>query len=268
MAIVCSVCNGNGFAVAAVSLLAIAATLGFVVWFAGRAGLSRMRALEVGLWGLAGAFWGGHLFVLLQNDPGSIAADPVNLVRIFDGAQSSIGAFVGASVFGLVVLLCRRQRFLAFADACAPAIAIGYAVARIACLLNGDDFGTASQVLSAVQFPQGSNVHHVHLSHGWIDSSSHLSLPVHPTQLYHLLLGLVGTVVLLIFRGTLPGQRFAAALAIYGAGRFVIQFFRGDSIPVWGPFDVNHIAALMMLIAGLMLWRLRPTRAAAREQPA
>jgi prolipoprotein diacylglyceryltransferase len=54
-----------------------------------------------------------------------------------------------------------------------------------------------------------------------------------------------------------PGKRFAAALIFYGVGRFVIEFFRGDAVPVFGPLDVNHIASLLMLFAGTWLWRFR-----------
>lgn len=255
MAITCEACNGAGLAVPAVSLLAIVATLGVTAWSAGRGGLSRVRMLEAGLWGLAGAFWGGHLFVLLQHDPGSIVAAPSILVRVLDGGQSVIGAFFGVALFGSVILHFRRQPVLAHADACVPAVAIGYAAARVACLLNGDDFGTASNVPWAVQFPTGSEVYRVHLARGWIGPASALSLPVHPAQLYHALLGLAGVIALLRVRDVVPGTRLALALMMYGAGRFIIQFFRGDSAPIWGPLDVNHIAALVMLAAGIALWR-------------
>lgn len=256
MGIICIVCDRVGLAAASLALLAIATTVIVVTRAVGSAGLSRLRALEACLCGLLGAFWGGHLLVLLSQ-PSLILEDPLRLLNFLDGAKGVFGAFLGAALFGSLYLLYRRQPVLAYADAAVPAVALGYAVARIGCFLNGDDFGIVSSVSWAVQFPPGTDAYAAHLSRGLIDVGSLLSLPVHPTQLYHAAAGLALFLVLRQWKGQWQGSRLALALLGYGVLRFCIEWFRGDALPVIGPFHAAHLFSLLFIIGALLLWSVK-----------
>lgn len=206
------------------------------------------------MWGLLGSFWGGHLLVVLSN-PSLILDDPLRLLNFLDGAKGVFGAFLGAALFGsLYLLLYRRQPVLAYADAAVPAVMLGYAVARIGCFLNGDDFGTVTSVLWAVQFPPGTEAYAAHLNRGLIEAGASLSLPVHPTQLYHSAAGLVLFLLLTRWQGTWSGSRVALAMAGYGLLRFTIEWFRGDVSPVLGPFHASHLFSLAFIMGAGLLW--------------
>ena len=69
-------------------------------------------------------------------------------------------------------------------DVAAPAVAIGAAVGRIGCFLNGCCDGTICTLPWGVQFPAGSHAWMRQLNAGLISEAAPLSLPVHPTQLY------------------------------------------------------------------------------------
>ena len=208
------------------------------------------------LWSLLGAFWGGHLLVVLSQ-PSLTLDDPLRLLNFLDGAKGVFGAFIGAALFGSLYLLYRRQPVLAYADAAVPAVALGYAVARIGCFLNGDDFGIVSSVPWAVQFPPGTEAYAAHLNRGLIEFGASLSLPVHPTQLYHSAAGLFLFFLLTRWQGSWSGSRLALAMAGYGLLRFIIEWFRGDVSPVLGPFHASHLFSLAFILGAGLLWWIR-----------
>jgi phosphatidylglycerol:prolipoprotein diacylglycerol transferase len=192
-----------------------------------------------GIVGLVGALLGGELYVFLAA-PGPVA----------DGAErGAIGALAGAAAFGALVLRLRGGEFLRYADAAVPGIALGYAVYRIGCFINGCCFGIPTDLPWGVTFGPGTEAFASQIAQGLISSEAARTLWVHPTQLYHAALGLAAFFILRRHSG------LALALALYGAGRFVIEFFRADTHPLVGQLDVNHIACLAMLMAALLLWR-------------
>lgn len=239
---------------------AIVVTLAMAIWCARRAQLDAWTMYLAGIGGLAGAWFGGELFTWLTGLSMAGHRDA--------GAKGMFGALAGAAGGAWVVLQLRAARFIGYADSAAPAVALGYAVYRIGCFLNGCCFGTVSDVPWAVTFGRGTEVFATQVAAGLIAPGAARSLFVHPTELYHALLGVVVCILLIRTSDDTPGTRLALALFLYGGGRFVIEFFRGDAVPVWGSLDANHIAALVMVVAALLVWHYRPTLATGREQPA
>jgi phosphatidylglycerol:prolipoprotein diacylglycerol transferase len=207
----------------------------------------------VSIGGLVGAWSGGHLLVLFSQ-PNLILEDPLRLLNFLEGSKGVFGAFLGTALFGSLYLLYRRQPVLAYADAAVPAVALGYAVARIGCFLNGDDFGIVTSVPWAVQFPPGTEAYAAHLNRGLIEIGAPLSLPVHPTQLYHSAAGVFLFILLTRWQGSWSGSRVALALAGYGVLRFSIEWFRGDAAALLGPLHVSHLFSLLFMAAGASLW--------------
>jgi phosphatidylglycerol:prolipoprotein diacylglycerol transferase len=206
-----------------------------------------------GAWGVVGALVGGHLLYVLAQ-PKELAADPWLLLRVMEGGKAVFGAFWGAVLLGWLYLRRRREPFLPYADATVPAIALGYGIVRVGCFLNGDDFGTVSSFPWAVRFPRGTEAFFSHLEKGWISAGSTASLPVHPTQLYHVAVGLLLFMVLRRWQGSWAGSRLALALAGYGALRFVLEFFRGDALPLVGSLDDSQIFCIGFLVVPGLLW--------------
>lgn len=231
-------------------------TLCFAVWWASKERCESMHLYWSGVAGLLGAFWGGHLLVVLSN-PSLIFEDPLRLLSFWEGGKGVFGAFLGAALFGSLYLLYRRQPVLAYADAAVPAVALGYAVARIGCFFNGDDFGIVTSVPWAVQFPAGTEAYAAHLHRGLIEPGASLSLPVHPTQLYHSAAGLLLFAILSRWQGRWAGSRLALAMAGYGLSRFTIEWFRGDVSPVIGPFHASHLFSVAFILGAGLLWWIR-----------
>jgi phosphatidylglycerol:prolipoprotein diacylglycerol transferase len=117
-----------------------------------------------------------------------------------------------------------------FADCCAPSIALGIFLTRIGCFMNGCCFGKVSDFPWTVQFPHGSGPYIQQLMNGQISGMENLSLPIHPTQIYHSIAGFVLFLLLTNHQKykRVDGQLFLIFAALYSLSRFLVEFYRGD----------------------------------------
>lgn len=237
--------------------LSVVGGLGMFVWRAERAGLDARDAFLAGLFGLLGGMLGGSVMASGGPPPG-VSASPATWAQFVYAEKGVFGVVLGGVLLAAPWLVARGLSVLRFADAAAPAVALAYVVARLDCFTHGHCFGIPADLPWAVTFPAGTQAFIAQTAAGLIAPGSATTLPVHPTQLYHALLGLVGLVVLLRARRVAPGASLALAMMLYGVGRFAIQFYRGDAVPILGPLDFNHFASLATAVAGLLLWRYRP----------
>lgn len=231
----------------------IAIVLAVAIWQSIRRNLDPWSMYLIGMAGFAGAYLGGGILA---------SGFPTAHAHELTGGRAAIGALAGAATFGGMAARVRGESFLACADAAAPAVALGYAVYRIGCFLNGCCFGAVTDLPWAVSFPAGSDAFAAQVAAGLLSPEATQSLPVHPAQLYHAVAGLLGFVVLLRAPDATPGTCFALAWVFYGATRFGIEFLRGDTPPIVGPLDLNHLACLLLVVTGVVILKVRPSRAA------
>ncbi len=117
--------------------------------------------LSLAIWiGVAGILGARLLYVIEYWDAyrrPSWGATLAEILKVHQGGLVVFGGLIGAAVaFGLFVWR-HRLPALALADVAAPALALGQAIGRIGCFLNGCCFGGVSDLpYLAVQFPWGS----------------------------------------------------------------------------------------------------------------
>jgi phosphatidylglycerol---prolipoprotein diacylglyceryl transferase len=161
------------------------------------------------------------------------------------GGLVAYGGFLGGLIGAAVHLRIRRASLLEFADCAAPAIASGLFLTRIGCYLYGCDFGTrlpanAPRWLARLgTFPRWTDnagelrgspafLHHVN-AYG-LSRDANFSWPVHPTQLYEALLGLIlaGLCLRVFRRRNFAGQAMLLLTINYGIARFFLEYLRDD----------------------------------------
>jgi phosphatidylglycerol:prolipoprotein diacylglycerol transferase len=236
----------------AVWAVALLAALAYAVHSARLSGLSARAMYWAVAWSLLAGLWGAHLLSLLVHgwDGGFMA-----LFQFVEGGKSLFGGLLlGGLAAGLYFHRCKLP-VLPYADAAMPALALGYAIGRVGCFLNGDDFGTPTHLRWAVVYPPGTEAYEAHLTRGWISAADRWSLPIHPVQLYASLLGLALFIVLARWRPERVGGRLCAYLVLYGAGRFCVEFLRGDFRAVLGPFSLPQLISIGFVLAGAVIWR-------------
>lgn len=187
-----------------------------------------------------GVILGGRIGYVLFYQPGAYADDPLAALRIWEGGMSFHGGLAGVAVAAFI--FCRRTGAppLQIADAMSMVIGIGLLLGRLANFVNAELWGRASDVPWAVIFP-GTAAQDCPGPVGITDYLGATVCARHPSQLYEALLEglLMGAVLLWLGwrRGALkrPGTLTGVFFLIYGASRFVVEFFRQPDAQFVGP---------------------------------
>ncbi|MER3523562.1 MAG: hypothetical protein C4326_05685 [Ignavibacteria bacterium] len=212
--------------------------------------LDRVHALGAAIWGMIGGLLGARIFFLLQHL--HLVATSPSIVLDLNGGTVSWGASLGGTVAFILYLHAKRQAVIRFLDVLASCLGLGPFIGRWACFLNGDDYGTLSDLPWAVAFPHGSFPFAAQAQAALIDPLAPVSLPVHPVQLYLSLKGLVLFVVCTALwkRYALPhGLLFCIYWGLFAVARFMLEFLRGDvSRGFVGGLSVGQAMSLAILI--------------------
>jgi phosphatidylglycerol---prolipoprotein diacylglyceryl transferase len=233
-------------------------------WASGRygrlLGMTRLDAFDLGLGLLAGGLIGAHLLYIAL-DPASYFNDGL-AAGLRRGGLDYYGGL--AAAFPAIWLWGRRRGlpFVDLLDFVAPLGALGLAVTRLGCLLNGCCFGVPTRVPWAVRFPPGSLAHRSQVAAGLIDADQ-AALPVHPVQLYELAAALA---FFWLLWARFPRRRYAGEVVVsfgllYGTWRLAAEALRADS-PGWRPHahgvTANQWLSLALIaIAGIGWWAAR-----------
>jgi phosphatidylglycerol:prolipoprotein diacylglycerol transferase len=207
---------------------------------------------NVGLWVFIGALLGAKAYWILQ------FSEPRYLWRavfVWQGGLVFYGGLIGGLVALLAYVKLNKLPLLIVVDSAAPALALGEAITRIGCFLNGCCWGAPSSAPWAVCFPRHSHPFAQQVSDGLLTASAMQSLPVHPTQLYMTIGLVIGAAILwfLLRKGVPEGCVVAGYLVIYGILRFCVELFRADSARSVGGMTVSQSVSAGLLILGLAL---------------
>ncbi|SEO84853.1 prolipoprotein diacylglyceryl transferase [Aquisalimonas asiatica] len=166
---------------------------------------------DVLVFGAIGAILGGRIGYVLFYESALLTADPLAIIRVWEGGMSFHGGLLG--VLAGLWLYAKRTGcgFLRLTDFAAPLVPIGLGAGRIGNFINGELWGRASDVPWAMVYPpMGPD-------------------PRHPSQLYQFLLeGVVLFIALWLFTRK-PRPTMAASglfLVLYGSFRFIVEFVR------------------------------------------
>ncbi len=217
-----------------------------------RRGIPAERLLDLGLYVLVGALIGARvLWVLITPDAGPLF-DFGSVMAAGLGGLSFHGGLIGGLITGSVYILLARLSYWRVADSVAPGLALGYAITRIGCFLNGCCSGKEADLPWAVTFP--------HAAHA-----------VHPTQLYASLIafGMFG-ILLLLARGHglgRAGRLFMVFLALEGVERFVMEIYRVPDPNFTGAVTPAQFVSVILVILGIIGWFVLPKTPAVVEVP-
>lgn len=183
------------------------------------------------------------------------------------------GGLIGGVGMGWFLVLRKGWDAADFADCVAPSIPLGLFFGRIGCFLNGCCFGRVCDSPLGVRFPRieegggliGSEPYIHQWVQGMLEQDSRWSLPVHATQIYASLAGLVTFLVLQFWvsgRTWFRGQLALIFLLMYSGGRFVEEIFRDDPRGFFpGGLSTSQGISVGLAVFALALWpilRKRP----------
>lgn len=228
------------------------------VWRAGRVGIDRKVMIDAAIIILIAAIVGAKLFYVLGHLDEMIS-NPGRLIDSLRAGGVFQGGLILATIAGLWYLIRKKQPIWQFADVIAPSIALGQAIGRVGCFAAGCCYGLTcdpSQVPWAVTFPAGS-------------IAAPPGIPLHPTQLYELVLDLVVFALLTFFwkRRRFAGQIFWSYVVLYSIVRGgVVEWFRGDHGRIFLGMTGQQWISVFTLIVGVIMYFWLSSRAGKGEK--
>ena len=230
------------------------------IWVSGREvarqGIDREKFYDMGFWVVLSAIVGARLFhvvVYWRN----YAADPVEILKLWNGGLVFYGGFLAAVAACLIYLRRNRIPFLPVADASAIGIPLGLAFGRIGCTMAGCCFGKPCDLPWAVTFSDPASLAPLHV-------------PLHPTQIYESMAGfaIFGILYATRDRFRTPGVRFWTMLILYGAARSFLEIFRDDPRGFLGPLSESQVVSAVLIVYAVASLLAARAKAKAPARPA
>ncbi len=207
-----------------------------------RIGLDEEAVFGLTCWAVAAGLAGGKILYYMTTFR-EILADPSLLLEIADGFVI-YGALIGG-VAG-VVLYCRRKGLncLSYFDLAVPSVALAQGFGRIGCLLAGCCYGRETDSPIGIVFHASEYAPN--------------GVALIPTQIISSILDFAHFAVLIVFaRKYKKGEGQVAGLffVLYSAGRFFLEFLRGDAERGnIGVLSTSQFIAVFMFLFGCILF--------------
>ncbi|MDD5561204.1 MAG: prolipoprotein diacylglyceryl transferase [Candidatus Omnitrophica bacterium] len=176
---------------------------------------------------------GSRVFYIVSNLPFYIK-HPLEIIMLQHGGMAIFGGIIFGSICACIYILRNKLQLLPTLDLLAPFIALGQAIGRIGCFLNGCCYGKPSAF--GIYSPVAGEV-------------------LIPTQLYSSFLMFLIFFVLRFMqdRKHLPGQILYSYLFLYSVKRFFIEFFRNDSPRIFQGLTLFQLLSLAIFFFSLTM---------------
>ena len=197
--------------------------------------LAKRRAASIGMDGekildltvlliMSGVIGGRIMFVILDLE--YFKTRPLDIFKLWEGGLVWYGGLILAVISGAVFLRIYKMPILKTADLMMPYVALGQAIGRIGCFLNGCCYGKT---------------------------------PALPTQLFESAAMLI---VYLILRRRVPsnGRTFFLYLILYSVFRFFNEFIRGDNMLAVMGLTFSQFISVIIFTAAAILWKTIPSK--------
>ncbi|ABO49441.1 prolipoprotein diacylglyceryl transferase [Desulforamulus reducens MI-1] len=222
--------------------LGILAGLMISLWVAQRQGFYYEEVMDLAFYAIIGGLIGARVWeVMFSWDYYSQRL--MEIPAIWHGGISVQGAILGGLL--AVVWYCRKYRIAVWAmmDTLAPGVLVGQAIGRIGCFLNGCCYGLPNEHLGFT-YPPGTDAY---LAFG--------AQPLFPAVLFEASWDLIELAVLMFLYKRKPFNGFIALgyFILYSAGRFTLEFWRGDSLRTFMNFKAAQVSSVITILAALAL---------------
>lgn len=194
-----------------------------------RAGFTKDAVYDFVFWVALSGILGARVFYILL-DLDFFMNNPSELWKIQNGGLAWQGGLILGFAAAFIFLKRKKLPVFRFLDMASPYAALGQAIGRIGCFLNGCCHG------SHADWGPFSPVHQDRL---------------HPTQIYESL-GLLAVFLVLkqLNRHDHPaGRTFAVYFMLAAALRFAVQFFRYDYDPIFLGIGLFQIIGVVVFLA-------------------
>ena len=259
--------RGYGFCL----LVALLSACSLVFFLAKRQGIESEKLYSLFFWTSIVGIIGARLLYITEYwqkmflDPATGQVLPLreslfNALNFTQGGLVVFGSIIGGILAASIVMRYYSMPILRTFDAIAPGAALGIAIGRIGCLLNGCCFGCTTDIAWKITFPAGSPAFWHQVQHLGLSPESLSAMPVHPTQVYSsvlafILCGMLLALGRLAYYRKRAGLVLASFMILYSIGRFCIEIVRTDEAPFFGTgLTISQNASILFCLAGIALF--------------
>ena len=177
----------------------------------------------------------GHVI----SSPGYYLSFPGQIIAVWNGGMAFHGGFIGLVIAGYLFAKKKKIPFYDLADIAVIPAALALAFGRIANFINGEFYGTPTNLPWGVKFQGVEGFRH-------------------PVQIYESIKNFAIFAVLWQLRNRrLPkGTLFWLFVFLYGSMRFVLEFIKDVPDYVFGLTWGQLWSIPMVVVGGYMLWKL------------
>jgi phosphatidylglycerol:prolipoprotein diacylglycerol transferase len=196
---------------------------------------------------IAGIIGARVLFVI--SHAGHYLENPLEILRLTQGGLSVFGGLIAGIVTAFAVVRSRRLSWRRVLDLLLPFAALGQAIGRVGCYLNGCCYG--KEAVWGVVFP----------------GEPHARIP---TQLIasFLLVCIFVLLRLLQDRPHAAGSIACWYFILYGAKRFFVESLRADNALIFDGMTLYHVMSAGCIVIGIVsLMRMRVSKVHTRPYP-
>ena len=194
-----------------------------------RVGISAEVIADLVFWSVLSGIIGSRIFFILLNLQ-FFAENPKEVIMLQNGGLAWQGGLILGTAATLFFIKLKSLNPAKIADLVAPYLALGQAIGRLGCFLNGCCYGKA--VSWGLFFP----VHGAHL---------------HPVQLYTSFDLLIIFFILKKYQRLErnSGETFVLYLILASLERFCMEFLRADHVQVWLGLSIFQIVSITIFAA-------------------
>jgi len=234
---------------------------------AGRLPVTRDEFSDLAFYLMLGVILGGRIGYMLFYGTAELIANPLSIIRVWEGGMSFHGGLLGVLVAGWWWSRRHRIHFFDTIDFVAPLVPIGLGLGRLGNFIGGELWGRHTDLPWGMIFPRALDhlgatreaLHAMYLA-GDLNGEAR-----HPSQLYEFLLEGVVLFMVLWFHSRKPRPRYAVSglfALLYGVFRFCIEFVRQPDPQIgflaFGWLTMGQVLSLPLIAAGIvLLWLSR-----------
>ncbi len=221
-------------------MIAIGAISAYILaeYRAKKKGMQHELIFNLFWWCLGGGILGAKLLYLITQIK-NIIADPSLLLHFSEGFVV-YGGIIGGILAGYLFCLKHKLSFLKYFDLVMPSIALAQGFGRVGCLLAGCCYGEETSHAFSLVFHESRFAPN--------------GVPLIPTQPISSFLDFLHFAVLILISRKVKadGQVAGFYLIFYSAGRFILEFFRGDiERGQVGVLSTSQFIAIFLFLIGV-----------------
>ena len=195
-------------------------------------------------WIIISIIIGGRLGHVLFYDLDEYLANPIDILKTYEGGMSFHGAIIGVLIASLLYSRKHKIKLSTITDIIVTIAPFGIMLGRMANFINGELYGRATNVPWGIVFPDNPE------------------FPRHPSQIYEafsegLLLFLIMNFMVFKYRAFhKPFLQTGLFLILYGIFRSICEIFREPDGIFWFLTE-GQLLSIPMIISGIFILRER-----------